>query len=88
MKGIIIFGVILFLLVGSLTAYFYFYKQKPIDASSSILYHNLSLKFLDNVTGKEITTEYAVYFGNSLFTKGAYSGSDYNRENIPTNRSF
>lgn len=89
MKGIILFGLILLILIGGASAFFYFFKEKSGAEQEIQLYHNFSIKFIDNSTKKEVPIDYLVLSDDGLFSrKGIYYGEEYSLENLITNKSF
>jgi hypothetical protein len=81
--------VLLFVGVATIFALYHF-KEKPKLEPPVIEFHNVSIKFVDNATKKEIAMPFVVVSDetSSVLTKGNYIGQDYGLTSFISNQSF
>lgn len=90
MGKLLVFSLVLLLVgVGTILALYHF-KEKPQQAPPVIEFHNVSIKFFDNATKKEVALPFVVISDETAteLTRGTYIGQDYGFTAFVSNQSF
>jgi len=83
--GLIVLTIIMLVLMGGVV-FFYFAIEKPNQALLSVQ-HNYSIRFVDEISGEVIITNYTIYLDGAFYKRGISKKLGFVLERVPFNKS-